>query len=86
MRGAGSGIRLGIRGFTHVSSILIVEDDPDIANLIAHYLEKAGHAVTRLTSGTQVVGQLRAAPADRGAQRDDRDVGPSHRAKLAFRP
>ena len=45
-------------------SILIVEDDPDIANLIAHYLEKAGHAVTRLTSGTQVMGQLRAAPAD----------------------
>ena len=47
-----------------MSSILIVEDDPDIANLIAHYLEKAGHAVTRLTSGTQVMGQLRAAPAD----------------------
>ena len=45
-------------------SILIVEDDPDIANLIAHYLEKAGHEVTRLTSGTQVMGQLRAAPAD----------------------
>jgi two-component system alkaline phosphatase synthesis response regulator PhoP len=47
-----------------VSSILVVEDDPDIANLIAHYLEKAGHEVTRLTSGTQVMGQLRAAPAD----------------------
>ena len=47
-----------------MSSILIVEDDPDIANLIAHYLEKAGHEVKRLTSGTQVMGQLRAAPAD----------------------
>ncbi len=47
-----------------MSTILIVEDDPDIANLIAHYLEKAGHEVTRLTSGTQVMGQLRAAPAD----------------------
>jgi DNA-binding response OmpR family regulator len=47
-----------------VPSILIVEDDPDIANLIAHYLEKAGHEVKRLTSGTQVMGQLRAAPAD----------------------
>jgi len=47
-----------------MSSILIVEDDPDIANLIAHYLEKAGHEITRLTSGTQVMGQLRAAPAD----------------------
>jgi DNA-binding response OmpR family regulator len=47
-----------------VSSILVVEDDPDIANLIAHYLEKAGHEVKRLTSGTQVMGHLRAAPAD----------------------
>jgi two-component system alkaline phosphatase synthesis response regulator PhoP len=47
-----------------VSSILIVEDDPDIANLIAHYLEKAGHEVKRLTSGAQVMAQLRAAAAD----------------------
>ena len=47
-----------------VASILIVEDDPDIANLIAHYLEKAGHEVKRLTSGTQVMAQLRAVPAD----------------------
>jgi two-component system alkaline phosphatase synthesis response regulator PhoP len=47
-----------------VSSILVVEDDPDIANLIAHYLEKAGHDVKRLTSGTQVMAQLRGAPAD----------------------
>ena len=45
-------------------SILVVEDDPDIANLIAHYLEKAGHEVKRLTSGIQVMAQLRAAPAD----------------------
>jgi len=47
-----------------VPSILVVEDDPDIANLIAHYLEKAGHEVKRLTSGTQVMAQLRAVPAD----------------------
>ena len=47
-----------------MSSILVVEDDPDIAELIAHFLEKAGHEVKRLTSGTQVMAQLRAAPAD----------------------
>jgi DNA-binding response OmpR family regulator len=47
-----------------VSSILVVEDDPDIAELIAHFLEKAGHEVKRLTSGTQVMAQLRAARAD----------------------
>ena len=30
-----------------MSHILVVEDDPDIAALIAHYLEKAGHRVDR---------------------------------------
>ena len=49
---------------SYVSSILVVEDDPDIAELIAHFLEKAGHEVKRLTSGTQVMAQLRAAPVD----------------------
>jgi DNA-binding response OmpR family regulator len=45
-------------------NIVVVEDDPDIAGLIAHYLEKAGHGVTRLSSGTDVMPQLRRAPAD----------------------
>ena len=47
-----------------MSSILVVEDDPDIANLIAHFLKKAGHEVKLLTSGTAVIAQLRTAPAD----------------------
>ena len=47
-----------------MASIFVVEDDPDIADLIAHYLQKAGHAVKRLTSGTEVMPQLRAAPPD----------------------
>jgi DNA-binding response OmpR family regulator len=44
--------------------ILVVEDDQDIADLLAHYLEKAGHQVTRLSSGKDVMPQLRTAPAD----------------------
>ena len=44
--------------------ILVVEDDQDIAELLAHYLEKAGHQVTRLSSGKDVMPQLRTAPAD----------------------
>ena len=44
--------------------ILVVEDDPDIADLLAHYLEKAGHHVARLSSGKDVMPQLRTAPAD----------------------
>ena len=45
-------------------SIVVVEDDPDISDLIVHYLQKAGHEVVRLASGTEVMPQLRAAPAD----------------------
>jgi two-component system, OmpR family, alkaline phosphatase synthesis response regulator PhoP len=44
--------------------ILVVEDDIDIAALIAHYLEKAGHTVERLSSGSSVMPRLRAQPAD----------------------
>ena len=47
-----------------MSSILIVEDDADIAELIARYLEKAGHRVDRLTSGRDVMPRLRKQPAD----------------------
>jgi DNA-binding response OmpR family regulator len=44
--------------------ILVVEDDADIAQLIQHYLEKAGHRVHRLTSGSEVMARLRDTPAD----------------------
>ena len=45
-------------------SILIVEDDPDISDLIAHYLQRAGHEVSRLTSGSEVMPRLRFMPAE----------------------
>lgn len=44
--------------------ILVVEDDLDISALIAHYLERAGHVVDRLSSGAEVLPRLRAQPAD----------------------
>jgi two-component system, OmpR family, alkaline phosphatase synthesis response regulator PhoP len=44
--------------------ILVVEDDHDIAELIAHYLEKAGHSVDRLASGAAVIPKLRARVTD----------------------
>jgi DNA-binding response OmpR family regulator len=47
-----------------LASIVIVEDDPDISDLIAHYLQRAGHDVTRLTSGSEVMGRVRATPPD----------------------
>ena len=42
-----------------MSQILVVEDDPDIANLIRHYLEKNGHAVQVLGSGGAVLAKVR---------------------------
>jgi DNA-binding response OmpR family regulator len=47
-----------------MSHILVVEDDIDIAALIAHYLEKAGHRVDRLTSGSDVLPRLRNSPPE----------------------
>src|SRR5687768_16935603 len=53
------------RSGSHVMSrIFIVEDDKDIAQLIAHYLEKAGHTVEMLASGTSAVARAKAAPPD----------------------
>jgi DNA-binding response OmpR family regulator len=47
-----------------MSRILIVEDDRDIAHLIAHYLQKAGHAVDTVTSGAAAVAHARAVQPD----------------------
>jgi DNA-binding response OmpR family regulator len=44
--------------------ILVVEDDQDIADLIVHYLQKAGHSTTRLASGSEVLQQVRRTPVD----------------------
>jgi DNA-binding response OmpR family regulator len=38
-----------------MSRILIVEDDRDIAELVAHYLQQAGHTTQVLTTGTGAV-------------------------------
>jgi DNA-binding response OmpR family regulator len=43
------------------SHILIVEDDKDIADLIARYLHKAGHAVETAASGTAGLARIKAA-------------------------
>ena len=47
-----------------MSTILVVEDDADIAQLLEHYLQKAGHTVARLASGTDVMPALRQHQAD----------------------
>jgi len=47
-----------------VARILVVEDSLDIADLITHYLERAGHVVDRLASGLEVMPRVRIAPPD----------------------
>jgi DNA-binding response OmpR family regulator len=44
--------------------ILIVEDDPDIADLVAHYLDKAGFMTERITSGRDALSAIAAKPPD----------------------
>jgi DNA-binding response OmpR family regulator len=46
------------------SRILIVEDDPDIAGLIAMYLRKAGYLTETLASGRDAVASVVARPPD----------------------
>ncbi len=47
-----------------MSSILIVEDERDIADLVAHTLQKAGHATEIVASGTEALARVRAAQPD----------------------
>ena len=47
-----------------MSRILVVEDDPDIAALIGHYLANAGHVVEHLASGSGVMAHLQSGGAD----------------------
>jgi DNA-binding response OmpR family regulator len=47
-----------------VARVLVVEDTQDIADLIRHYLERAGHTVDHLVSGRDVLSRLRDTPAD----------------------
>jgi len=44
--------------------ILVVEDDPDIAELVARYLEKAGYNATRAASGREALEAVRAKAPD----------------------
>ena len=44
--------------------VLVVEDDPDIADLVARYLEKAGYTATRVSSGRDALDAVRAKAPD----------------------
>ena len=46
------------------SRILIVEDDPDIAELVARYLDKAGFTAERTASGRDALRAIAARPPD----------------------
>jgi DNA-binding response OmpR family regulator len=47
-----------------VARVLVVEDNPDIADLITHYLQRAGHAVDRAANGTEALARARSTSPD----------------------
>ena len=47
-----------------MSRVLVVEDDQDIADLIRHYLQKAGHVVETVASGAMVAPRVASARPD----------------------
>ena len=47
-----------------MARLLVVEDSQDIADLIRHYLEGAGHEVDQLSSGSDVLPRARQHPPD----------------------
>src|SRR5687768_8539120 len=47
-----------------MATVLVVEDDPDISELIAHYLVKAGHKVDRLSHGGDAPRRVRETSPD----------------------
>ena len=47
-----------------MNRVLVIEDDPDIAQLVAHYLEKAGFAAELFTNGHDALAVIAARPPD----------------------
>ena len=47
-----------------MARILVVEDDPDIASLLAHYLQRAGFEADLVQSGSDVLPRIKKAPPD----------------------
>src|SRR5689334_16377922 len=47
-----------------VARVLVVEDSPDIADLLRHYLQGAGHDVEQVASGDEVLPRVRRTPPD----------------------
>src|SRR5262245_52191395 len=47
-----------------VTRVLVVEDDPDIAQLVVHYLGKAGFTAETVSSGREALALITARPPD----------------------
>ena len=60
----GQPTRWSIEWSAMAARILIVEDDPDIAELVGRYLDKAGFTTERVASGREALSRLGSRPPD----------------------
>src|SRR5947207_11189658 len=60
----GQPARWSIEWSAIAARILIVEDDPDIAELVGRYLDKAGFTTERVASGREALSRLGSRPPD----------------------
>jgi len=62
--GVTTGAERQSRRIGRVARVLVVEDDPDIAQLVSHYLEKAGFTTEIASSGRDALTSVAAQPPD----------------------
>src|SRR6478736_2576703 len=54
----------GFIDFVIVASVLVVDDDTTVAEVVVGYLQRAGHAVIAVADGPAALGAVRDAPPD----------------------
>jgi len=54
----------GFLDFVIVASVLVVDDDTTVAEVVVGYLQRAGHAVVAVADGPAALGAVRDAPPD----------------------
>jgi CheY-like chemotaxis protein len=54
----------GVPRLRDVASVIVVDDDTTVAEVVVGYLQRAGHAVVSVADGPAALGAVRDAPPD----------------------